>query len=229
MNKFDGYFVQRKNPIFKRAKFNQRVQAETETVDQLVTALYALVEHCEYKGLKEQMIRDRLVVGLRDSKLSERLQMDSDLDLKKPSPWHGTAKLYERNKQLCGDQRALLPPQILPPSTKRLRGKRNIDCTSEREKLDRGQRDRLDRLSKQKLAPGVEGKLILAQDVQLVMPHTPCARRMDISQLCASQVLISQWELSLTTRATRQLFLELFTIHQRHGQRRHSSQALQSL
>ena len=29
------------------------------------------------------MIRDRLVVGLRDSKLSERLQLDSDLDLKK--------------------------------------------------------------------------------------------------------------------------------------------------
>ena len=65
MNKFDGYFVQRKNPIFERAKFNQRVQAETETVDQFVTALYALVEHCEYEGLKEQMIRDRLVVGLR--------------------------------------------------------------------------------------------------------------------------------------------------------------------
>ena len=79
----DGYFVQRKNPIFERAKFNQRVQAETETVDQFVTALYALVEHCEYEGLKEQMIRDRLVVGLRDSKLSERLQLDSDLDLKK--------------------------------------------------------------------------------------------------------------------------------------------------
>ena len=38
MNKFDGYFVQRKNPIFEQAKFNQRVQAETETVDQFVTS-----------------------------------------------------------------------------------------------------------------------------------------------------------------------------------------------
>ena len=47
---------------------------QTETVDQFVTALYALVEHCEYEGLKEQMIRDRLVVELRNSKLSERLQ-----------------------------------------------------------------------------------------------------------------------------------------------------------
>ena len=72
MTKFEGYFVQYKNPIFERAKFNQRVQAETETVDQFVTALCALVEHCEYAGLKEQMICDSLVVGLRDSKLSEQ-------------------------------------------------------------------------------------------------------------------------------------------------------------
>ena len=44
-------------------------------MDEFVTALYAHVEHCEYGGLKEQMIRVRLVVGLRDSKLSERLQL----------------------------------------------------------------------------------------------------------------------------------------------------------
>ena len=69
-----------------------------------------------------------------------------------------------------------------------------MDSTSGREKLDRRQLDQLDRLSKQKLAPGVEGKLILALDVQLVMPHAHCARNVDISQLCASQGLISQWE-----------------------------------
>ena len=42
-------------------------------MDQFETALYALVEHCENEGLKEQMIHDRLVVGLCDSKLSERI------------------------------------------------------------------------------------------------------------------------------------------------------------
>ena len=89
MNKFDGYFVQLKNHIFERAKFNQRVQAETQTVDQFVTGLYALVEHCQYQGLKEQKIGDRLVVGLHHSKLSERLQLDSDMDLKKALS-HGT-------------------------------------------------------------------------------------------------------------------------------------------
>ena len=112
MNKFDGYFVQRKNPIFERAKFNQRVQAETETVDQFVTALYALVEHCDHEGLKEQMIRGRLVVGLRDSKLSERLQLDSDLDLKKALAMARNSEAVRAQQQLGGDQRLLQPPQI---------------------------------------------------------------------------------------------------------------------
>ena len=110
MNKFDGYFVHRKNPIFERAKFNQRVQAETETVDQFVTALYALVEHCEYEGLKEQMIRDRLVVGLRDSKLSERLQLDSDLDLKK-------ALAMARNSEAVRAQQTTVRGSTSTPAT----------------------------------------------------------------------------------------------------------------
>ena len=34
-------------------------------------------------NLKKEMIRDRLVVGIRDSSLSERLQMDDALTLEK--------------------------------------------------------------------------------------------------------------------------------------------------
>ena len=33
--------------------------------------------------MKEQLIRDRLVVGIRDRALSERLQMEADLTLEK--------------------------------------------------------------------------------------------------------------------------------------------------
>ena len=82
-NKFDNYFVIRKNVIFERAKFNRRVQEEGETVDEFVTALNKLAEHCNYGTLVEEMIRDRLVLGLRDTKPSERLQLDSELTLEK--------------------------------------------------------------------------------------------------------------------------------------------------
>ena len=71
--KFEGHFVKKRNIIFERAKFNQRKQEESESVDDFVTALYCLSEHCQYGNLCDKMIRDRIVVGLRNSSLSEKL------------------------------------------------------------------------------------------------------------------------------------------------------------
>ena len=81
--KFEPYIVKRRNPIFERAKFNQRKQEEGVPVDSFITALYCLVEYCGYGELHDEIIRDRLVVGLCDADLSERLQMDADLTLEK--------------------------------------------------------------------------------------------------------------------------------------------------
>lgn len=46
-------------------------------------ALYNLAANCEYGNLEEEMIHDGLAVGIRDSTLSEQLQMDADLTLEK--------------------------------------------------------------------------------------------------------------------------------------------------
>lgn len=80
---FDGYFIPRRNVIFERARFNTRVQQEGESVEEFATALHSLSKHCEYGEMQEQFVRDRLVVGIRDKKLSAKLQLDSDLTLRK--------------------------------------------------------------------------------------------------------------------------------------------------
>ena len=66
--KFNAFFQVRKNVIFERAKFNRRNQKEGESVEQYITALYSLVESCEYGALKEEILRDRIVVGIRDTR-----------------------------------------------------------------------------------------------------------------------------------------------------------------
>ena len=81
--KFTDHFVKKRNTIFERAKFNQRVQESGESVDAFITDLYSLAETCSYGGLRDEMIRDRIVVGLQNAKLSERLQLDSTLTLEK--------------------------------------------------------------------------------------------------------------------------------------------------
>ena len=53
--KFEGHFVIRRNTIYERAKFNHRKQLPEESVDDFITALYGLVEHCEYGELSETM------------------------------------------------------------------------------------------------------------------------------------------------------------------------------
>lgn len=52
-------------------------QDEGEPVDSFITELYALAEDCGYNALHNKMIRDRLVVELRDVTLSEKLQLDA--------------------------------------------------------------------------------------------------------------------------------------------------------
>ena len=37
-----------------------------ETTDSFITALYGLAEHCQYKALHDEMIRDHIIVGIRD-------------------------------------------------------------------------------------------------------------------------------------------------------------------
>ena len=101
MAKFDEFFGVRRNVIFERAKFNRRIQLPGESAEKYITALYQLVETCEYGLFKEEMLRDRLVVGMKDVALSERLQMDPKLTLEK-------AKRELRQKEAVQEQQQLL-------------------------------------------------------------------------------------------------------------------------
>jgi hypothetical protein len=81
--KFEDHFVVRRNTIFERAKFNRRVQGANESVDSFITALYGLSEYCEFDALRDEMIRDRIVVGIKDENLSFKMQVNHALTLKK--------------------------------------------------------------------------------------------------------------------------------------------------
>eukprot|EP00731_Ephydatia_muelleri_P000002 Em0001g2a len=82
-DRYEAYFVKKRNVIYERAKFNLRKQEDGEPVDDFVTSLYSLAQYCNFGDLHDEMIRDRLVVGLRDANLSEKLQLDSELTLEK--------------------------------------------------------------------------------------------------------------------------------------------------
>ena len=107
MDKFDSFKV-RKNVIFERARFNNLVQLPEETAEQFIMDLYHLVESCDYpEGFKEEAIRDRLVVGIRDRNLSESLQLDANLTLE-------TAKKKIRQREAIVEQWRVLTSSTTP-------------------------------------------------------------------------------------------------------------------
>ena len=83
VGKFDAYFKVRTNVILEREKFNKRNQLEGETAETYITVLNRLVESCDYGTLKKELLRDRIVAGIRDQKLAEQVQVDADLTLDK--------------------------------------------------------------------------------------------------------------------------------------------------
>ena len=95
---FDFFFQIRVNIILERAEFNRCYQKEGEKADEYIAALYNLVKTCKYGELQEEMLRDRLVVGIRDSTLSEKLQMNPELTL-------DIAKQETRLKEAVQDSR----------------------------------------------------------------------------------------------------------------------------
>ena len=107
--KLNGFFQVRKNVIFERAKFNRRSQLAGETADQFIASLYNLAENCSYAELKDEMIRDRLVVGIRDMALSEKLQLDAELTLEK-------AKKAIRQREAVHEHQDVLVGDRNPPT-----------------------------------------------------------------------------------------------------------------
>ena len=109
--------------IFERACFNARFQSKGELIEQFITALYRLLEHCEYGELKEEMIRDRLIVGICDSSLSERLQMDDALTLEKTKKLVRQREAFKKQqsflkKEECSLEHVKQKPKNTPTRSK---------------------------------------------------------------------------------------------------------------
>ena len=102
-SKFDSHFIKRKNVIYEHARFNKRKQEEGETVDEFITSLYSLTEYCEYGALREEMIRDRIVAGIKDASLSLKLQLIETLTLEKALTMVREAEAIKSQQPLLRD------------------------------------------------------------------------------------------------------------------------------
>ena len=79
--KFGEHFVPKRNIIHEWACFHQRIQKQGETVESFVQSLYQLAEHSDFGDSCDQQIRERIVIGILDKGVWQKLQLKSDLTL----------------------------------------------------------------------------------------------------------------------------------------------------
>ena len=81
LEKFEQYCSPQKNITYERHIFNCRAQVAGETTNQYVTDLKIKAGSCEFGDLKESLIKDRIVCGIRSDQVRGRLLRDPSLTL----------------------------------------------------------------------------------------------------------------------------------------------------
>ena len=83
LHKLQDHFLPVRNILYERYVFHNTDQLAHETIDEFVIKLRQLAEPCQFGILEDEMVRDRLVLGRKDSTARTRLFREKDCDLKK--------------------------------------------------------------------------------------------------------------------------------------------------
>ena len=84
LDKLEAYCEPRKNIPFERYRFNRRCQESGESYDLSRTVLRKLAESSDFASITpDEILRDRLVFGIRDTKTREQLLREPVLTLKR--------------------------------------------------------------------------------------------------------------------------------------------------
>ena len=82
-SKIEELFEPKKDVSYGRYKFFSRAQESSESIDQYVTMLRKFCETCEFRTLKNSLIKNRIVLGVNFTKRRERLLRVPNLTLQK--------------------------------------------------------------------------------------------------------------------------------------------------
>ena len=82
VGKFEEFCIGETNETYERFIFNRRSQEENESIDQYVTVLRKLAQTCNFCScLHDSLMRDRLVLGIRDESIRKKLLQEKKLSL----------------------------------------------------------------------------------------------------------------------------------------------------
>ena len=105
LGKFEEHCKEAKNETVERYKLRCTVQQEGQLFEQFLTELRKKSKSCGFGDLTDSMIRDQIVVGIKDEKVREKLLKTEKLDLKKTIAVCKASELVKtQTKQMAQDE-----------------------------------------------------------------------------------------------------------------------------
>lgn len=123
LKKFDNYFGTKPNITVTRYKFFSRNQVDGENIDQYVTALRLLSKQCDFDNLQESLLRDRIVCGIVNNTVRDRLLRTEDLTLSKAIQICQAAEI-SKEERVCIDGKSSEEVEVNAMSERGARGRR---------------------------------------------------------------------------------------------------------
>ena len=108
---------------FTKDRFWSRDQADGETIDQWVTELKTRAASCEFGDQRDLLIRDKIVFGIRDERVKERLLRESGLTLTKALDLCRAAEATKEQVQAMNKEAPQIPIRAIRGAQHPRRGK----------------------------------------------------------------------------------------------------------
>ena len=117
----EAYFIPKKNIVYERYEFNTCNQQGEESIDSYVSRLRKLASTCKFGALTDELIRDRLILGLSNRSTQLRLLKEHELTLDKAIDVCRASEAAERQLKAIYDNKQPTSESVNVVKTKQFR------------------------------------------------------------------------------------------------------------
>lgn len=102
IKKLKSRFDKSESEVIQRFNFNHRVQQPDETIEDFVLSVKLQAEFCFFENFKQKAILDRIIAGVRDKALQQRLLSEENLTLQNAEKLVVTWEIASNNAKKMG-------------------------------------------------------------------------------------------------------------------------------
>lgn len=132
--RFREYFTPKTNVTYERYTFNKLTQVDGETFDEFFTKVKTQSAKCEFGALNDSLVRDKIIIGIRNDKVREKLLSEDEVTLDRATQICRASELTSTQLKLIQKDEipgvnAIVKPKWKKQSSSSTSDEKSFDCT----------------------------------------------------------------------------------------------------